>query len=371
MSTGVHLSLLAGPTVAVPVPSAVIDALVRVQTTTSAKGASGFQLTFALGKKSPLHTAFLLATAQTPLMRVIVVVTARGVSRVLIDGVTTRTEVAGGASTTLTVTGEDITRSMSLQDMSGIPYPAMPPEARVALILARYALYGVVPMIIPSPWSEVPSPTERIPTHQGSDLQYIQQLARESGYVFYIEPGPMPGMNTAYWGPEVKFGVPQPALNVDMDGHSNVEGISFAFNTADTTLPIVFIQNSLSKFAIPIPIPKINPLQPPLGLFPAPFTNVNLMRDTAKLSPVRALAAGFAESAKSADAVSASGTLNALRYGHILRARGLVGVRGAGAAYDGLYYVSSVSSTITRGELKQSFTLTRNGLVSTTPVVMP
>jgi hypothetical protein len=67
--------------------------------------------------------------------------------------------------------------------------------------------------------------------------------------------------------------------------------------------------------------------------------------------------------------VTATGTLDVLRYGHILKARGLVGVRGAGLAFDGLYYVKSVTHSIKRGEYKQNFTLTRNGLVSTTPRV--
>ena len=58
-----------------------------------------------------------------------------------------------------------------------------------------------------------------------------------------------------------------------------------------------------------------------------------------------------------------------LRYGRLLKARGLVGVRGAGLAYDGLYYVQSVTSTLKRGEFKQSFKLTRNGLISITPTV--
>ena len=66
---------------------------------------------------------------------------------------------------------------------------------------------------------------------------------------------------------------------------------------------------------------------------------------------------------------SGSGNLNVLRYGRVLKARGLVGVRGAGVAYDGLYYVSSVTSRLKRGEFKQSFELTRNGLVSITPNV--
>ena len=58
-----------------------------------------------------------------------------------------------------------------------------------------------------------------------------------------------------------------------------------------------------------------------------------------------------------------------LRYGRPLKARQLVGVRGAGIAYDGLYYVQSVTSTLKRGEFKQSFELTRNGLISITPRV--
>jgi hypothetical protein len=47
----------------------------------------------------------------------------------------------------------------------------------------------------------------------------------------------------------------------------------------------------------------------------------------------------------------------------------LVGVRGVGTAFDGLYFVKSVTSTLKRGEFKQSFELTRNGIVSITPRV--
>jgi hypothetical protein len=52
-----------------------------------------------------------------------------------------------------------------------------------------------------------------------------------------------------------------------------------------------------------------------------------------------------------------------------LRARGVVGVRGAGLAYDGLYYVKSVTHNIKPGEYKQNFALSRDGLISLTPAV--
>jgi hypothetical protein len=78
---------------------------------------------------------------------------------------------------------------------------------------------------------------------------------------------------------------------------------------------------------------------------------------------------GLASASQWADAVTGEGTLDVTRYGGILSARQLVGVRGAGPAFDGLYYVKSVTHKIKRGEYKQSFKLSRNGLVSTVPTV--
>ena len=372
MLKGIHLTLLVGPVVPIPVPRVVLDALTGVEVTHNTDRPSGFQLTFNLSNRSPLQTIFLVAAGQTPMLRVIIVLTISGTPQVLMDGLMTRNQITPGrepGQSTLTVTGEDLTKAMSLVDFSGIPYPAMPPEARVALIVAKYAVFGMIPLVIPSLFTDVPIPVERYPIHQGNDLAYINQLAREVGYVFYIDPGPAPGTNIAYWGPEIKVGLPQPALNVDMDAHTNVESLNFSFNTADTTLPIVFIQNQLTKIPIPLPIPTLNPLQPPLGLIPAPITNVTVLRDTAKLSPMRALSKGLAEAARSADAVEGTGTLDVLRYGRVLKARQLVGVRGVGPAYDGLYFVKKVTSTLKKGEYKQNFTLTRNGLVSITPRV--
>ena len=372
MHKGIYMTLMVGPVVPIPVPKPVLDALTSVTVTTAAGTPSGFQLTFTLNNRSPLHTLFLIAGAQTPLLRVIIVVTINGSPNVLMDGVMTNQQVSPGSKpgeSTLTITGEDLTKVMSLIDFSGIPYPAMPPEARVALIIAKYAAFGMIPLVIPSLFTDFPIPVERIPIHQGKDLEYIQQLAAEVGYVFYIDPGPVPGTNVAYWGPEIKVGVPQPALNYDMDAMTNVESLSFNFDGANTILPIVLIHNSLTKVPIPIPIPNLNPLQPPLGLIPAPITNFTVLKETAKLSPMAAIGVGLAVAARSADAVSGNGTLDAVRYGRLLKARQLVGVRGVGTAFDGLYYVKSVTTTLKQGELKQSFQLTRNGLVSITPKV--
>ena len=67
----------------------------------------------------------------------------------LMDGVMTNHEVSPGTDAShsiLTVTGEDLSRVMDYVDFSGIPYPGMAPEARVLLILAKYAVLGIVPL---------------------------------------------------------------------------------------------------------------------------------------------------------------------------------------------------------------------------------
>jgi len=370
----IKLTLLMGPTVPIPVPRPVTDALESVEVRHAAGQRSGFQLAFRFDNNSVLNTALMLMGEIGPIVRVVLVATVNGVPTVLSDGVMTNHQVipgVGDEQTRLTITGEDLTAVMNQIDMTGIPYPAMTPSMRVLAILAKYAVYGLIPLVIPELFVDVPLPTDRIPTHRGTDLQYVEELARDVGYVFYIEPGPLPATNKAYWGPEIKVGVPQPALNTHMDVHTNVEALSFQFDAQQRELPVVIIHNALTKAPIPIPVPDINPLNPPLGLIAGVPSRIRMIQDTAHLSPIQAAARGAAQAARSADAVRGTGSLDVFRYGRILSARGLVGVRGAGMLYDGLYFVQSVTSRIQRGEFKQEFTLSRNGLVSTVPVVRP
>jgi hypothetical protein len=373
MLKGFYLTLMIGPAVPVPVPKEVLDALTSVQVITSTDRSSGFELVFTLSNNSPLQTLFLLSGGSPiPLVRVVIVVTVNGTPEVLMDGVMTNHQVSPGTTSgksRLTVRGVDLTAVMDYIPFDGVPYPAMPPEARVLIMLAKYAVLGVVPMVIPSIMLDVPIPIDRIPRQQGTDLQYIMKLADDVGYVFYLNPGPVPGMSVAYWGPEIKVGQPQPALNINMDAYTNVESMDFSFDTEHKKLPVLFIQEPNTKVPIPIPVPDITPLNPPLGLIPPIPKGIEPIRESAKLSPIQAVLIGLAKAAKTADAVTGTGTLDVTRYGRVLKARQLVGARGAGMAFDGLYYVKSVTHNIKRGEYKQSFTLARNGLISTLPVV--
>lgn len=374
MADNYYLTLLIGPTLPAPAPAPVVQALQSVQVTISAGQRSGFQLSFALSKESILNTTLVSAGYFDPGMRVILILTVRGMPQVLMDGIMTRQEVApsnelGGS--VLTVTGEDVSVMMDLEQQQGVPFPATPAVGRVAVIIAKYFRFGLVPLVIPELFPNVPLPTQEIPFEEGTDLNYIENLAKENGYVFYVDPGPVPGMNLAYWGPEIRIGVPQPALNINMDAHTNVESLSFNFDGMSRKQVAVIVQEPITKISIPIPIPEISLLNPPLALRQAPALRTEALRDTARLNPFQAIAAGLSRVSESADAVSGSGQLDVLRYGRLLKARQLVGVRGAGTAYDGLYYVKSVTTNIKNGEIKQNFSLARNGLISITPAVIP
>jgi hypothetical protein len=376
MAEAVRLQLFVGPVVPIPAPREVVDAVQEIQVESGSGGSqSGFQITFGLSTRSPLHTLFLLTGGSSiPILRVVIAVTVRGTTTVLVDGVMTHHEVrsGGGPTATLTVKGKDLTAVMDVIELDGVPYPAMPPALRVLVALAKYAALGVIPLVIPSLLEDVPIPIERIPQHQGTDYAYIKALADDVGHVFYIDPGPVPGVSKAYWGPEIRIGMPQHALDLGLDGpHLNATNASFTFDKERKELPVVFIQEPASKVPIPIPIPDVTPLNPPLGVVPPLPSKITFLKDTAKLNPVAAAMKGIAYASQHSDSVFGSGTLDVARYGHVLRSRQLVGVRGVGEAFDGLHYVSSVTSTLKRGEFTQSFSLARNALLSTVPAVPP
>ncbi|BBL72816.1 hypothetical protein [Methylogaea oryzae] len=374
MLKGVHLTLLIGPAVPVPAPESVMNALQSVQVTSS-KDRSGFQIGFAVSKNSPLLTSMLPAGYFDPMVtRVVIVATVNGFPNVLMDGIVTRQELAPSnepGQSTLTITGEDLSVLMDILEMPFMRYPAMPEVARIYVILAKYAVFGIVPIVIPPIPPDVPIPTNEIPTHMnGTDRGYIRRLAQDAGYVFYVEPGPAPGQSIAYFGPDIRIPVPQPALNVNMDAHTNVESLSFSLDGLAKKVVVFTIMDPVThKIPIPIPVPDISILRPPMGARLTPPAKIEFAKDGASQNPLKAAQKILGMMFEASDAISVSGSLDVLRYGQVLRSRMMVGVRGAGLAYDGLYYVNSVTHNIKRGEYKQSFQLSRDGLISNTPKV--
>lgn len=382
MILGAHLTLLIGPTVPVPAPSALTEALDSVQVTHNDTARSGFQLTFKVGRSGPsdlVDYPLLRNPLLRPFNRVILVVQLNTTARVLMDGFITRQQLSPGSDPgtgTLVLTGEDVSIMMDLKEKK-VEHPAQSESVIATVTLLKYMQYFLLPpVVVPPVTLDEPSPTARIPGQQGTDLKYLQTLARRFGYVFYVSPGPLPGQNKAYWGPPLREGTPQPALSVNMGPQSNVNSISFSYDGLAPTTVMDVVQDSDLNSSVPV-IALTNTRVPPLVSMASPQFNLpnvrqSLLRDTSNLTMARAFARAQAQVDESVDkVVTASGELDALRYGNFLEARGLVGLRGAGFTNDGFYYVQSVTHSIKKGEYKQRFTLTREGVGALTPMVRP
>jgi len=295
--------------------------------------------------------------------------------RVLFDGIITHQQLTPGnrpGEATFTLTGEDLSVMLDLEEKS-VEHPAQDETVIAMKLIASYAQYGLIPKVIPPTLLDPPLAIERVPVQQDTDLQYLKKMAERYGYVFYITPGPAPLSNTAYWGPPERLGVPQPALALNMGPATNIDSFNVRNNALGPTLLEGKIQDRTTNQSMPVQ--TFSSLRPPLAALPAWQVNQpNVRRKQFRHSGVNTMQA-FAQAQgmtdASIDAVVAEGELDALRYGNLLQPRGLVGVRGAGYLHDGLWYVKRVTHTIRKESYKQRFTLTREGLGSTVPVVIP
>ncbi|TAH37115.1 MAG: hypothetical protein EYC70_09040 [Planctomycetota bacterium] len=375
--TGVQLTVLIGPTVPVPAPPHVVQALDEVEVRHADQGRSGFQMRFRVGRSGPADIfdyPLLSLPLLKPFARVILIVTFRAMPRVLVDGIITNRQLSpseqpGGS--TLTITGEDVSVAMDQEEKS-VEHPAQDETIIVTKILASYAQYGIIPDPRPPVVVDPPLPIERTPVQQGTDLQYLQQLAERHGYVFYVRPGPLPGMNSAYWGPPERIGAPQRAISVNLGPESNATGLQFQLDALAPAFESGPVQDRLTGQTVPVR--TFASTRPPLAAMPIWATEMGNVRTRAfRASGLNAVQAfGRAQSRTDASTdrtLTATGELDALRYQDLLQPRGIVGLRGAGFQHDGLWYVASVTHRIRIGEYKQSFTLSREGVGALTPVV--
>lgn len=371
----VRLSLLVGQSVPRPAPRLLMSALESVQINASADFAHGFQLTFRAERDQAVSADYALLNGPLlkPGSRVVICVTLNATPRVLMDGVITQHQLvpSGGAGgTSLTITGEDLSVLMDMTERESL-YPALPHEAIVLLVLLRYAFLGVVPLIIPSPTSWTTNPLEQTSYQKGTDRAYLNSLAGQHGFKFGLKPGPLPLTSIAYWGPPDlirmigKICPPQKPLAVDMGPASNVESINFSYNGLAAKQVHGWVADPDILFPLPVRT-FFSTRTPPLASQPAVVANRSFVKkvrlDYDGHNVIEAWAKAQDATDESMDeVVTASGTLDVLRYADLLTAPGIVGLRGAGYSYDGYYYVKSVSHTINRKEYKQSFTLTREG----------
>ncbi|KAA3662483.1 MAG: hypothetical protein DWQ04_13395 [Chloroflexi bacterium] len=365
---GIRLLLQLGRTVPLPAPYAVMSALREIEVTNKDRERDGFKLKLTLGKETPLDYSLLTSGLLDPPNRLVISVIFGALPQVLIDGIITHQQFQPSnqpGESQLHLMGESVAVMLELEEKTEV-YPNQPDSVIVTRLLASYAQYGLVPKVTTT--TDIPIETDRVPSQQGSDLACIQSLAEKNGFVFYIEPGPVPGTNIAYWGPENRLDVPQSALTMNMGALTNVDApINFTYNALGPASPEITIVEPNTRLPISIPVPS--GLNLPLARRPATVLRRIIDRNSAKLNPYQAGLRGTATSSESADPIQASGELNAVRYGRSLKSRRLVGVRGVGDTYNGDYYVKEVTHTIQAGSYRQQFKLKREGFGAVKSVV--
>lgn len=370
---GLHLQLLLGD-VPTPAPVRVNEALRSVEVTLKDKESSGFQLVFAIGRSAVdlRDYALMKEVRLRPFGRVLLNVFF-GVRPIpIMDGVITNTQLEPGddpGTSKLTVTGKDISVMIDLEQKDQA-YPNMSEPQIVTFILARgLATYRVAPRVESVENARVLTADQQTPTQdkKTTDLGYIRKLADRFGYVFYVETGEVPGTNIAYWGPRPRRGPAQGALSINLGPNTNVEKISFKYDeeapkqirydAAEGAREVVSEFTRTPRLAARVPSArKVEFLEVPDGV--------------TDREARRAIAQGKVNDSFDS-VVTATGTLDALRYGRILRPRMLLDVRGAGDHFNGTYYVGEVKHKIdvAKGEYKQEFKIAREGVGATTLLV--
>lgn len=380
MLPSVIAGLLIGPPSApAKAPPDLVNALRSLEVTQGDGGATGeyqqgFRMVFGAerGRAAREDYPLLKSPLLKPGRRVVISVTVRATPRVLFDGIITRQELAGDDEPVVTVLGRDLSILMDLAQV-GKRRPGQGDKEAALEILGRYSAYGISAKADSPTTSSPATEQQRVPIQTGSDLAHLRALAAQNGFIFYLKAGPAEKRSQACWGKQPRDAPEQLAISTRLGAGTNVEALSFSYDGLRPT-QVVGAYADPDK-AEPAPVQALarkgdKAFSTAEGLkADAEFVRKRRAFDT-PFDTAQALARAQAQANRSAEqAISATGTLETNRYGDLLFAPGVVGVRGAGAGYDGLYYVASVTHTITPERYTQAFRLSREGTGSTTQKV--
>lgn len=197
-----------------------------------------------------------------------------------------------------------------------------------------------------------------------TDFQFVRRLALRNGFDCYVEG------TTAYFGPVPADDNPQPLLAAHFGDETNLVEFSA---TVDALLPAHVAMFQVDRFNKEV-ISAVTESgeQDPLGDLDAnallksdvDAARVYVAKNAATGTPeMEALCKGLFQ--EGAWFVSGEGEIDSSVYGHVLRPRGLVTIKGIGETYSGIYYVSFVRHTITRENYTQYFRVKRDALLPT------
>jgi phage protein D len=345
------------------------------------KCAETFRITEELGQGSTLHMVIALCrnddgswphleeAEMGSWQRVTVTVKVGKHTDVLLDGYIsdiyiTTTDQTATLKATFTVV--DASYVMGLRPRCKV-WPAGTTYEQIAQQIITQPPYKLTAVIEPNPPAADASAEPRSVTQRGTDLDFLRELARRRGYEFYVMGA------TAYFRKPVLTGARQKAIVSNFGNKTNCESLQ------------IFVSGSAPAKAIGARIdphtgeivtqkePSNGSLLPALGAT-TPTANSSVSEDGPVPPPVVVVKRTPAFSKeelkaylqgvliRSAFFLKAQGTLNALRYGAILRTRKVVSIFGFGKTYSGHYYVRKVTHMLTPRTYYMEFEAFRNAM---------
>ncbi len=197
-----------------------------------------------------------------------------------------------------------------------------------------------------------------------TDIQFLKRLALRNGFECYVEG------TTGYFRPPQIDAAPQPLLALHFGAESNVTQFSLDVNGLNPA-NIEMLQVDRSNKEI-LEAVAASSRQTALGQADAEsllgsgmppgrfFIGKNATTGNPEMS---ALCQGLYHEA--AWFVTGEGTIAGGQYGHLLKPRGTVTIKGIGETHSGIYYVTQVTHRMTAEGLTQSFKVKRNGIMPT------
>ncbi len=343
-----------------PAPSEVVGALQRIEVDASIEMASVLRLTFSIAATDTGDWSILTDDTFAPLTPLqLRVQVDTGLPETIINAYVTGHAVAYSDEpdgSTLEVTAMDATVLMNLEEKVAA-WPNMSDSTIAALIFGQHQL---IPMVDTT--SPVITEPEGTVMQRGTDMRFLQRLARRNGFDCYVQPESASGLDAAYFRAPDMLAMPQAVLNVNMADQTNVSEFRVVHRMLRPTTARAFgidarDVSAQSATASAVAQQRLGSRDTLSQLSTQPavlLTDTGLM----KSGDLQTLAQSVVD--RAAWAVRAEGLVG--DDVGVLRPGQLVNIRGAGTDLSGSYYVTHVTHTIDESGYTQRFDARRNAV---------
>ncbi|HEY5912267.1 MAG TPA: hypothetical protein VJA21_16820 [Verrucomicrobiae bacterium] len=262
-------------------------------------------------------------------------------------------------SSILNVVAMDPTVLMNLEEKVKT-WPNMA-DSDVANAIFSSSGYKFNPIVDVTPWKR--QENEQTLIQRGTDIQFLQRLARRNGFECFVETNGRSGVVEGHFHAPRLNQPPQGVLSVNMRDATNVNSFNARFDmlrptsAEATNLDVQSREDQQAQ----VTSSRLTALGRETALTGQQQRRIlPTQTGLARTGELQAYAQALSD--QSALAITAEGELNTVAYGGILRAKRPIMVRGAGQQFSGTYYVERVQHILTGDSYKQSFTLRRNAL---------